>query len=365
MDTKKAIRKGLFVTMWLAIGTGMLTLLIAAMGKQRKDICKNYVIRIEGAADGDYFLDQHDILKLLNAATGGKIKGQPKQDFNLQRMENLLEDNQWIKDAQLYFDNKDVLHVNVTEHAPMARLFTISGRSYYLNDNGHLMGLSDKLNAKLPVFTGFPDKNLQTKKDSLLRQYIIRTSEFISRNPFWSSQVAQIDITDGNTVQFDMVPVVGNHIVRLGDGENIESKFNRLYLFYKEVLSKNGLDRYKEVDVRFAGQVIGRKSENPKVDSVQLRKNVERLLKQIEEMEKLNDAEAKLPTVTPMQHVVAPADTIPHPNENPGEIPIVNPTPVETNRSNPVPVKSQVSQNRPPAAKPVKRQPKAVMPPKN
>jgi cell division protein FtsQ len=37
-------------------------------------------------------------------------------------------------------------------------------------------------------------------------------------------------------------------------------------------LSRTGFDKYKAIDVRYAGQVVGRKSDNPKVDSVRLRK---------------------------------------------------------------------------------------------
>ena len=85
--------------------------------------------------------------------------------------------------------------------------------------------------------------------------------------------------------KFEMVPVIGNHIVNLGNGENIEQKFNRLFIFYKQVLSKTGFDKYKAIDVRYTGQVVGRKSDNPKVDSVQLRKSVENLLQQIKKME--------------------------------------------------------------------------------
>ena len=81
--------------------------------------------------------------------------------------------------------------------------------------------------------------------------------------------------------EFDMIPVIGNHIVKLGNGEDMEQKFNRLFIFYKQVLSRTGFDKYKTIDVRYAGQVVGGKSENPKVDSVQLRKNVENLLQQI------------------------------------------------------------------------------------
>ena len=288
MNTKKIIRKILFVAIWVVIGGGMLTLLIAAMGKQKKNTCKDYSITIKGGEGDDLFLGKSDIVRLLKGATKGGIKGQQKSSFNLLKMESLLEGNVWVKDAQLYFDNKDVLHVTVKERVPIARIFTIGGKSFYIDEEEQAMQLSDKRSAKVPVFTGFPDKKMRKEKDSLLLHEVKITAEFINNDSFWTSQVAQIDMApseaDGSW-EFDMVPVVGNHIVNLGSGENIEKKFNRLFIFYKQVLSRTGFDKYKAIDVRFAGQVVGRKSENPKVDSIRLRKSVENLLQQIKKME--------------------------------------------------------------------------------
>lgn len=298
--------------MWLVIGVGMLSLLIAAMGKQKNDTCKDYAVVIKGIRGDDFFLDEADILKLLKAATKGKIKGQPKTAFDLQKMEKLLETNQWVKNAQIYFDSRDVLHVTVTEREPVVRVFTANGRSFYFDDQAQMMGLSDKLSTRLPVFTGFPDKKMITANDTLLMKDVVSTAQYINSNPFWSSQVAQIniDLTCGaGCREMEMIPVIGNHVVKLGDGENIEAKFNRLFVFYKQVLSKSGFDKYKTIDVRFNGQVIGAKSENPKVDSVQLRKNVEKLLKQIKEMEELSEKQALLPTPTPMVPVIPAFDS--------------------------------------------------------
>jgi cell division protein FtsQ len=213
-------------------------------------------------------------------------------------MENLLEENVWIKDAQLYFDNKDVLHVSVVERKPVARIFTRNGKTFYIDENEKGIPLSENLSIKVPVFTGVPDKEDRAKKDSLLIHDIRTTAQFISSDSFWSSQVAQIDVTrshaDGSW-EFEMVPVIGNHLVKLGNGENIVQKFRRLFIFYKQVLARSGFDKYKTVDVRYAGQVIGGKSENPKVDSVQLRKNVENLLRQIKKIE--SEAPFRLPPV--------------------------------------------------------------------
>ena len=61
-----------------------------------------------------------------------------------------------------------------------------------------------------------------------------------------------------------MIPVVGNHMVKLGNGENIEQKFNRLFIFYKQVLSKTGFDKYKTIDVQYAGQVVASKKDENK-----------------------------------------------------------------------------------------------------
>ena len=69
------------------------------------------------------------------------------------------------------------------------------------------------------------------------------------------AQVAQIDITPERN--FEMIPVVGNHTVILGDGENMEQKFHRLFVFYKNVLSQTGFDKYKAINVQYAGQVVG------------------------------------------------------------------------------------------------------------
>ena len=121
----KAIRRILFVSMWLIIGAGMITLLAAAVRQQKKKRCRDYSITIKGKQD-NFFVDEKDILQLLMAATKSKIKGQALSIFNLRQLEQLLEENSWIRDAGLYFDNRDILHVTVSERVPVARIFTDS-----------------------------------------------------------------------------------------------------------------------------------------------------------------------------------------------------------------------------------------------
>jgi cell division protein FtsQ len=118
----------------------------------------------------------------------------------------------------------------------------------------------------------------------MLLDDVKKTAKFILNDSFWMAQTEQIDITEGRN--FEMIPTVGNHIVKLGNGDDIDKKFHRLLLFYQQVMSKTGFDRYNMVDVQYEGQVIGSKTKTSKVDSIQLKKNVEKLLQEAKQMQK-------------------------------------------------------------------------------
>ena len=113
MNAKTTIRKILFITIWVCIGAGMFTLLLAAIKKNRGQ-CSDYSITIKGG-ENNLFVDRKDVEQLLMKATGGNIKGEQVSSFKLNDLEQVLKNNTWISDAELYFDNHDVLHISITE----------------------------------------------------------------------------------------------------------------------------------------------------------------------------------------------------------------------------------------------------------
>ncbi len=344
--------------MWLCIAGGMFTLLLAAMSKKNKGQCRDYSITIKGVRN-NFFIDKSDVEQLLIKKIKGNIKGQPVVSFNLNELEKMLEHDTWISDAEMYFDNKDILYVIITEREPVARVFTAAGNSFYLDSLGNRMPLSEKMSARVPVFTGFPDKKILSVKDSALLNDVRVTANFIMNDPFWMSQVAQINITPERN--FEMSPVVGNHTVKLGNGENISKKFHRLMLFYKQVLSKTGFDKYKIIDVQYAGQVVASKYDaGATIDSVQLRKNVEKLLQQSRDARD----DTMMTTIPVTGKYIIAIDSAGTP---PTDLPINNEINPERH-GNPNPVKSflpkPVKTNESKLKPPVKKQPKAVMPKK-
>jgi cell division protein FtsQ len=262
------------LTAWVLVLAGMTTLLVAANQKRQEQVCSKVMVTIKGTGE-KFYIDETDILRQLQSVHG-KLVGKPLPDIRLSVLEQSLEHNQWIRNAELYFDRENVLHVFAEEREPIARVFTTTGNTFYMDSSGHRMPLMDKMSIRVPVITGF--MNLQkTAKDSAFMAEIKHIAWTVYNDPFWSAQTGQIDITPNR--KFEIVPVVGNHIIRIGDAADLEDKFKRLLLFYKQVMSKAGFHKYAVVDAQFAGQIVGvHKGTVSAVDSIQLNKNIAELL---------------------------------------------------------------------------------------
>ena len=280
--------------LWVCIGGGMLSLLIAAIGKKNREDCTDYTIAIKGSAE-KFFINAEDIRKILRSGAGSELKGKKVSEIDLKKLEQLLRNNVWVRKAEMWFDNKNVLHIEVYEREPIARIFTNAGNSFYIDSTERKIPLSDRMSARVPVFTGFPDKKVYSAKDSLLFTDVKNIATYIKNDPFWMSQVAQVNITADRN--FELSPVVGNHLIKLGNGKDIEKKFNRLMVFYKQVLAQKGFDSYSTIDVQYTGQVVGAKrgSDKNKVDTAMLKRRVDEMLKQ---MQKQYDSVAALKPIT-------------------------------------------------------------------
>lgn len=276
MSWKRKITKILILTCWCIAGVGLVALLVAAVSKKDEEVCKDYEIRIHGASE-QLFLEKSDIVQMLDAET--KIKGMAVKRLDLRAMENKLQKHAWIKGVQIFIDNNSILKIQVDEREPIARIFTVSGNSFYIDSACYRLPLTETIAVRLPVFTGFPvDGTKMTRADKLLMKQIKEMSEFISANEFWSAQITQVDITPQRN--FEMIPTVGNHIIEFGDGNDIEGKFNRLFLFYRQVMSQAGMSAYERVNVQYARQVVGKKKATPlsKYDSLMAVKKIQQLI---------------------------------------------------------------------------------------
>lgn len=282
---------------WIGISVGALGMLIAAMEARNSKPCKDVKISIE-AGKQTMFVDKKDVSRILKGVAG-VMSGKPLKDFDLQRMEDSLEAEPWISNAELYFDNNRVLQVKVVEKVPVARVFTLRGSSFYLDTTLSRLPLSEKFTPRLPVFTGFPFERTKWKSsDSILLNQMKDISLFLMADSFWMAQIEQVDINAHK--QFVMVPKVGDHLVQFGDGQHVEQKFKKLYTFYDEVMSKTGWSKYSTVNVGFHGQIVAARKDmkDIRADTLLARQYVKQMIKNLREQALKDTVHSKLVTTT-------------------------------------------------------------------
>lgn len=317
---KYTFRKILVVSVWTLLLTGTVVLLIAAISKKSSSHISGVQIVISGVQN-NYFIDKKDVLTILEKVNGKKLKEQPIGSLDLTKMEKNLQNDQWIKRAELFFDNNNVLQVKITEREPVARIFTVSGGSFYIDSSLKRLPLSNKFSARLPVFTSFPtDVRILKKEDSLLLDGIKILGEYIGSHPFWMAQIEQVDITPAGT--FELIPKLGNQVIRFGNITNYEEKFNKLLAFYKQVQTTIGWNKYSVLDIQYKNQVIGVNRDAAEIKSDSLR--TIQIMKSIiaEAQKNANDStQIQLP---------APADNN---NDKINNSPVLNIVPTEENEN--------------------------------
>jgi cell division protein FtsQ len=261
MSITKNIRRIIFICIGVGAGGVFVVLLAAAVNARNHQVCKGYEIEFKNS-DQKFFIDKKDVEKALTANKTIVLKNKPVKSIDLNIIEARLKKEPWVKDAEIFFDNNEMLKVKIMQREPVARLFSSSGGSFYIDTAGVRMPLSDKASARLPVFTGYPieHKKNRTPADIKLVREIKTLSQYLVSDPFWMAQIAQVHITPAR--EFEMIPTIGNHVIEFGDGTDHEAKFRRLFIFYKQVLAKTGMDTYERIKVQYDNEVIGVKKSS-------------------------------------------------------------------------------------------------------
>jgi cell division protein FtsQ len=297
MNIKSPLKKIFMVIIWCLLGGSGLALLIAAINAKNSSLCNGVEVEINDGGKA-VFLNKKDVIAMLESEGIRDLHNKKIASFDLLKMETTLRRNTWIKDAQLYFDNNQMLKLRIQERQPLARLFTSGGNSFLIDSAGVQMALAEKNAFRLPVFTGYPSEKFGLRRDSALDSQIRNLANFLCHDSFWSNQVQEINIETSKT--FRLTPLIGNQAIEFGDGSQYENKFHKLFTFYKDVITQTGFEYYTSINVAFENQVIATRKQGSisRADSIQARKNV---MDMIRLAQKMQSDTAKIRDIKPLE----------------------------------------------------------------
>jgi cell division protein FtsQ len=239
---------------WLLAAVCCIVLLVSAVYYKDNKNCKG--VRVEIFGDNlNYFVNKNDVYNVVKKYGGDTTINSPIASINLKQIEQDLKKLIWIQTAELFFDNNNILKISLKESMPIARVFTNLGNSFYVDSTSKILPISAKFSARLPVFTGFVGNGVTiTKADSVCLKEIKQISIKIISDSFLMAMIEQINILPEG--YYEMIPKVGNQIIVLGEAKNVESKFEKLKLFYKKVTPVVGWNKYSKINLQFENQIV-------------------------------------------------------------------------------------------------------------
>lgn len=260
-------KRSLRVTVWVLLGIGALSLLVAAMNIGSTRRCAGVSIAYAAGGSGTY-VRPDDALRWMGFTSPSSPKGMPLKDLDLRSLERRLEKEPWVREAELYVDRNRILHVLLQERVPVARLFTTEGVSFFIDSSMGVIPLNVSHTPRVTVFTGLPvSARARARRDSLILSEVRDLAFAIASDSLMAAQVEQVDLDP--VKGFVAVPKVGEHAIIVGDGSDLQDKFRRLKVFYGQVLSQTGWSTYREVDLRFRGQVVAMPTRRQTVASTE------------------------------------------------------------------------------------------------
>ena len=247
---KISVRKIMQMLVTIIVTVGCV---IAISSASKREITKTLSgLEINIKNDKHRFVDEQQVKDLL-VSKGGFDLTTPMSLLNIGKMEKALGTNPWVANAQVYIDNNRLLHVNVIQRVPVARIFEENGRSYYIDGTMSIMPVSDRYTYYTTIVTGVPRLSNDSTGKSLMAQVAFMVKR-IEQDTFWSAQVSQIIMSANRT--FEIVPVLGNQRILLGDTARLDEKLDNLFAFYKKIMKRIGWDRYEVIDLRYKDQIV-------------------------------------------------------------------------------------------------------------
>ncbi|MBN1251971.1 MAG: hypothetical protein JXR51_06705 [Bacteroidales bacterium] len=258
------MKKYINILFWIIFAAYFIAVFGFINNKQKNALCTSINITYKDTIL-DKFISKQEILKIIDPENQ-KVLGKKLDEINVAELEKKISTQHFVKSAEVYKKINGELNVELYQRKPIIRIINKYGKSFYISENGVILPISKNFIPRLPIVTGninfSPDFDTITNitnykiinKDIKLLNDIFTLANFIKNNELWNAQIQQIYINNEN--EFEIIPLVGNQTIIIGNIEDFEEKFIKLETIYKNGFSVENINNYKEINLKYKNQVI-------------------------------------------------------------------------------------------------------------
>ncbi len=230
---------------------------------QRGQMISSVHILVKNAAqnqqDTSHFLTEVEILKLVRQDANIDVNNLKVKEIDTKKIENSIKTNNFVDKCQVAVDSKGILHIEVEELKPLARILSKnSAKGAYITETGKLIPLSPNFTARVMLLSSQKSNDTELLDTAFWKtkdgELFIDALKQIDKKPFWKAQITELERdTKGNLVAY---PQVGEQLIEFGKPTNMEDKLNRLKTFYDKIIPIKGWGSYRMVSVRYDNQIV-------------------------------------------------------------------------------------------------------------
>lgn len=186
-----------------------------------------------------YFLDSKDCYPL----------GDSMRLVDCHAIEVCLEEHEMVRSAECYKSPFGKVHISLQQREPVLAVVNNDG-CYYVDTDRKVMPMRGEIDEAVIVVRGAVSKRAATEE-------YFDFVEWLSENNYWSGRIRTIHVQTPKYVVLTQEGIRAKII--LGELVGYEKKLGNLRNLYTKGLDKMGYPDYREYDLRYAKQVVGRK----------------------------------------------------------------------------------------------------------
>ena len=190
------------------------------------------------------FLKAEMVNKLL-IEKNQDLKTINKDGLDLNKLEKSVSSHQMIQKADVFVSVDGVLKAVVEQKTPIGRVFDQTG-SFYIDNEGNKMPLSENYTARVPLLSG---EITAVKKEKLSE-----VLEMIAEDDFLKKNIIGVQVlSNGGLI---MANRNYDYQIDFGRTINIERKFKNYKAFFQKAVLDSTLDQYRRINLKFTKQVV-------------------------------------------------------------------------------------------------------------
>lgn len=167
----------------------------------------------------------------------------PKETLVLKEMEARLLQHPMVYQAQVFISIDGKIGAKIQTKKPIGRV--IDNPSFYIDEQGQPMPLSNLYTARVPIVTGEVLLHLEALKELLLA---------INKDEFLHPMVTEVTVdADGN---FELRLRQVTYSLLLGPVNDVAVKLRNFKAFYQNMQKQQEQKQFNKIDLRFNNQVV-------------------------------------------------------------------------------------------------------------